>query len=72
MCVCSMEFEYLNEVPVLTLDVNDEFKDNKIKCADMIEKVWHKLSSFYSPSLSDDSYKDMGVSKWWVYILAWS
>ncbi len=50
-----MEFEYLNEVPVLTLDVNDEFKDNKIKCADMIEKVWHKLSSFYSPSLSDDS-----------------
>lgn len=39
MCVCSMEFEYLNEVPVLTLDVNDEFKHNKIKCADMIEKV---------------------------------
>ncbi len=41
MCVCSMEFEYMNEVPVLTLDVNDDFKDNKIKCADMIEKVWH-------------------------------
>lgn len=37
--VCSMEFQYLKEVPVLTLDVNDDFKDKGIKCADMIEKV---------------------------------
>lgn len=39
--VFSMDFEYLKEVPVLTLDVNDNFKDNKVKCADMIEKVQH-------------------------------
>lgn len=41
VCVCSMEFQYLNEVPVLTLDVNDDFKDNSIKCGDLIEKVWN-------------------------------
>lgn len=36
---CSMGFDYLCEVPVLTLDVNDDFKGNKFKCADMIKKV---------------------------------
>ncbi|XP_073790587.1 deoxycytidine kinase isoform X1 [Danio rerio] len=34
----SMDFDYLNDVPVLTLDVNDDFKDNNMMCADMIEK----------------------------------
>lgn len=44
-CMCyimsshSMEFEYLSDVPVMTLDVNEDFKGDKIKCADMIEKV---------------------------------
>ncbi|XP_062867667.1 deoxycytidine kinase [Trichomycterus rosablanca] len=41
----SMDFDYLSEVPVLTLDVNDDFKDNKNKCADMIEKVKEFLST---------------------------
>ncbi|KAM9451283.1 deoxycytidine kinase [Clarias gariepinus] len=35
----SMDFDYLCEVPVLTLDVDDDFKSDKYKCADMIEKV---------------------------------
>lgn len=35
----SMDFEYLKDVPVLTMDVNEEFKGNGIKSADMIEKV---------------------------------
>lgn len=35
----SMDFEYLSDVPVLTIDVNEDFKGNKIKSADMIEKV---------------------------------
>ncbi|XP_076850520.1 deoxycytidine kinase [Brachyhypopomus gauderio] len=35
----SMEFNYLSEVPILTLDVNDDFKGNTVKCADMLEKV---------------------------------
>lgn len=34
-----MEFEYLSDVPVLTIDVNEDFKGNKTKSADMIEKV---------------------------------
>lgn len=49
MCVCvlcSMDFDYLCEVPVLTLDVNDEFKGDKFKCADMIEKVVTLFLSF--------------------------
>lgn len=41
MCLLAprMEFEYLNDVPVLTIDVNEDFKGNEIKRADMIEKV---------------------------------
>lgn len=35
----SMEYEYLSDVPVLTLDVNEDFKGNAAKNADMIEKV---------------------------------
>lgn len=34
-----MEFDYLSDVPVLTIDVNEEFKGNNTKSADMIEKV---------------------------------
>lgn len=33
------DFEYLQEVPVLTLDVNEDFKSNKDKHENMIEKV---------------------------------
>ncbi|KAF7659603.1 hypothetical protein LDENG_00295710 [Lucifuga dentata] len=39
------EFEYLNNVPVLTLDVNKDFKRDEIKGADMIEKVKAFLST---------------------------
>ncbi|KAK3524542.1 hypothetical protein QTP70_029857 [Hemibagrus guttatus] len=41
----SMDFDYLCEVPILTLDVNDDFKGDKFKCADMIEKVKDFLST---------------------------
>ncbi|KAG1958604.1 deoxycytidine kinase [Pimephales promelas] len=41
----SVDFEYLKEVPVLTLDVEDDFKNNQVKCADMIEKVKEFLNS---------------------------
>lgn len=41
----STEFEYLNEVPVLTIDVSDDFKRNKSRSADMIEKVKEFLST---------------------------
>lgn len=34
-----MEYDYLSDVPVLTLDVTEEFKADPTKCADMIEKV---------------------------------
>lgn len=33
------DFEYLNDVPVLTMDVNEDFKGNHSKSVDMIEKV---------------------------------
>ncbi|KAM4634422.1 deoxycytidine kinase [Polymixia lowei] len=41
MCV---EYEYLNDVPILTLDVNKDFKGDKVKSADMVEKVKEFLS----------------------------
>lgn len=34
-----MDFEYLSEVPVLTLDVNEDFKNSENKRGNMIEKV---------------------------------
>lgn len=34
-----MDFEYLGEVPVLTIDVNEDFKNSKNKSGNMIEKV---------------------------------
>ncbi|XP_033862346.3 deoxycytidine kinase 1-like [Acipenser ruthenus] len=40
-----MEYEYLNDIPILTLDANEDFKGDKIKCADMIEKVNEFLST---------------------------
>ncbi|KAL2099656.1 hypothetical protein ACEWY4_004050 [Coilia grayii] len=41
----SMEFDYLSEIPILTLDVNEDFKKNKEKCSNMIEKVEEFLST---------------------------
>ncbi|KAG7273726.1 hypothetical protein CRUP_001806, partial [Coryphaenoides rupestris] len=35
---CGSEFEYLNKIPILTLDVNEDFKGDKEKCANMVEK----------------------------------
>uniref|UniRef100_A0AAY4ETE2 deoxyguanosine kinase n=2 Tax=Denticeps clupeoides TaxID=299321 RepID=A0AAY4ETE2_9TELE len=40
-----MEFEYLNEIPILTLDVNEDFKGDSVKCGDMVEKVKEFLST---------------------------
>lgn len=47
-----MDFGYLGEVPVLTIDVNEDFKNNEHKSGDMIEKVRQSLDfcfikSFY-------------------------
>lgn len=39
VCAHSMDFEYLSDVPILTLDVNEDFKQNDSKSADMLEKV---------------------------------
>lgn len=33
------EFDYLSEVPILTIDVNEDFQENKVKGANMVEKV---------------------------------
>lgn len=56
-----MEFEYLNNVPVLTIDVNEDFKGNKIKSADMIEKV--SDSQVY---LLISKYSFIGCVKGWT------
>lgn len=34
-----IDFEYLSEVPVLTIDVNEDFKNNENRSGNMIEKV---------------------------------
>uniref|UniRef100_A0A8C6Y4K1 deoxyguanosine kinase n=1 Tax=Naja naja TaxID=35670 RepID=A0A8C6Y4K1_NAJNA len=39
------EFEYLQKVPILTLDVNEDFKGNREKHENMIEKVQEFLST---------------------------
>lgn len=39
------DFEYLSNVPILTLDVNEEFKGNKSRSSDMLEKVKEFLTT---------------------------
>nr|XP_033817027.1 deoxycytidine kinase isoform X2 [Geotrypetes seraphini] len=40
-----MDFDYLQELPILTLDVNEEFKNDKAKHEILIEKVEEFLST---------------------------
>ncbi|KAK6475928.1 deoxycytidine kinase-like [Huso huso] len=40
-----VDFEYLKDLPVLVLDVNDDFKNDKIKQECIIDKVKEFLSS---------------------------
>ncbi|XP_029454556.1 deoxycytidine kinase [Rhinatrema bivittatum] len=40
-----MDFEYLQELPILTLNVNEDFKDEKVKHEALIEKVEEFLST---------------------------
>ncbi|XP_023679592.2 deoxycytidine kinase 2 [Paramormyrops kingsleyae] len=40
-----VEFEYLKDLPVLVLDVNDDFKHDKIKRAEVVDKVKEFLST---------------------------
>ncbi|XP_041050161.1 deoxynucleoside kinase [Carcharodon carcharias] len=34
-----LDFEYLKDIPILVLDVNEDFKDDKIKQEDILDKV---------------------------------
>lgn len=57
------DFEYLSEVPILTLDVNDDFKANSSKGGDMIEKVrlWNLLLKMTS------EYPNTGFSSCFMF-----
>ncbi|XP_069781679.1 deoxycytidine kinase-like isoform X2 [Narcine bancroftii] len=43
-----LHFDYLNEVPILTLDANEDFKHNEAKCKEMIEKVQNGVKTIIS------------------------
>lgn len=34
-----LDFDYLNELPILVLDVDDDFKNDRIKQQEIIDKV---------------------------------
>ncbi|XP_077402323.1 deoxycytidine kinase 2 [Vanacampus margaritifer] len=40
-----LDFEYLNELPILVLDVNDDFKDDRIKQEAIVDQVQEFLST---------------------------
>ncbi|XP_071219365.1 deoxycytidine kinase-like [Salvelinus alpinus] len=40
-----MVYEYLIDTPILTLDINKDFKGDKVKGADVVEKVKEFLST---------------------------
>ncbi|XP_071396224.1 deoxycytidine kinase 2 [Centroberyx affinis] len=42
---CRLDFDYLNDLPVLLLDVNDDFKNDRIKQEAVIDKVREFLST---------------------------
>lgn len=43
-CVFRLDFDYLNEIPVLVLDVSDDFKSDRIKQEEIIDKVGEVFS----------------------------
>lgn len=45
MCVFRLDFEYLNDLPVLVLDVDDDFKNDRIKQEAIIDKVREFLNT---------------------------
>lgn len=50
VCVSRLDFDYLNELPIFVLDVSDDFKNDRIKQEEIIDKVGEILS-FLVPSL---------------------
>lgn len=40
-----LDFDYLNELPILVLDVDDDFKNDRIKQQEIIDKVGAVSSS---------------------------
>lgn len=34
-----LDFDYLNELPILVLDVSDDFKNDRIKREEIVDKV---------------------------------
>lgn len=53
VCVCvsvfRLDFDYLNELPVLVMDVGDDFKNDRIKQEEIIDKVGEVSSCLVSP-----------------------
>lgn len=39
LCLFRLDFDYLNELPVLVLDVSDDFKNDRIKREEIVDKV---------------------------------
>lgn len=52
MFALRLDFDYLSELPVLVLDVNDDFKNDRIKQEAIIDKV--SLSFYFEGFPSDD------------------
>lgn len=47
VCVFRLDFDYLNDLPVLLLDVDHDFKNDRIKQEFIIEKVPFCFSSSF-------------------------
>lgn len=44
MCVSRLDADYLNELPVLVLNVDDDFKSDRIKQEGIVHEVPHPPS----------------------------
>lgn len=53
MCVCvfRLDFNYLNDLPVLVLDVDTDFQSDRIKQEAIVQEVLHHSSRLFPVSL---------------------
>lgn len=51
VCVFRLDFNYLNDLPVLVLDVDTDFQSDRIKQEAIVQEVLHHSSRLFPVSL---------------------
>lgn len=64
-----LDFEYLNDLPVLILDVDDDFKNDRIKQEAIIDKVCFLQLHFFLLLLYEEVGGSVPTSSCWLLMV---